>query len=209
MSRTVEKAYDFILTEILSGRAGAGTHLREVELAEALAISRTPIREALRRLETEGLVTVERNAGAAVATFSRDEIEEIYGLRAMLEGHAAARAATRIGAEQLAELERLDVQLDALQHQDPIDIVAFADLNTRFHLDIARAADSIRLYALIRSMIRLPIVLMQQPAWRDRLRRAAGYAHHHAIIDALKAGNPGWAESQMRTHIFASLPKRD
>ena len=65
---------------------------------------------------------------------------------------------------------------------------------------------SVRLYALIRSVIRLPIVLLQQPEWRSRLRRAAGYAHHHAIIDALKAGNAGWAESQMQTHIFASLP---
>jgi DNA-binding GntR family transcriptional regulator len=206
MSRTVEKAYDYILTEIVSGRAGAGTHLRETELAEALEVSRTPIREALRRLETEGLVTVERNAGAAVAVFSRDEVVEIYWLRAMLEGHAAARAATRITAEELVELGRLADALDKMQHQDPIDIVAFADLNTRFHLAIAKAAHSVRLYALIRSVIRLPIVLLQQPEWRSRLRRAAGYAHHHAIIDALKAGNAGWAESQMQTHIFASLP---
>ena len=206
MSRTVEKAYDYILTEILSGRTGAGTHLRETELADKLDVSRTPIREALRRLETEGLVTVGRNSGATVAAFTGDEVEEIAWLRATLEGHAASRAATRITPEQLAELEHLADALDQMQDQDPVDIVAFADLNTRFHLTIARAADSMRLYASIRSVIRLPIVLLQRPEWQRRLSRAAGYAHHRAIIDALKAGNAGWAEAQMRTHILGSLP---
>src|ERR1700742_3863708 len=107
-------AYKAIRNEILQGQHGPGARLREEDVAERLAISRTPVREALRKLASEGLVSFVPNRGAHVATWDPDEIDDLYGLRAELESYGARLAARRAGFVNLDELRRLDRRMKEL-----------------------------------------------------------------------------------------------
>lgn len=102
-----ERAYAHIRKRLLLGHFPAGTRLSEVDLAKQIGISRTPVREALNQLSTEGLLEQVPRFGAFIPELSRDDVQELYELREMLEGYAAERAAARITTEQLAELQRL------------------------------------------------------------------------------------------------------
>ena len=94
-----------IQAAILEGEYPAGTHLQQEELCRRFGVSRTPVREALRKLQAQHLVELVPNRGATVRSLSRDELGEIYALRAELEGFAAELAASRVGAEELAGLD--------------------------------------------------------------------------------------------------------
>src|SRR5689334_23783627 len=98
---------DLLEEAILEGELKPGERLRAEALAQRFGTSRTPIREALLQLEGQGLVEVEPNRGAVVRSFDRDDVLDLYEIRALIEPHAAARAATRIGAAQIAELAAL------------------------------------------------------------------------------------------------------
>ena len=98
-------AVDLIRDAILEGRIGPGDRLKEETIARDLGLSRTPVREALLLLQGEGLVESSPNRGATVRAFDADEIEEMYQLRAVLEGYAARRAAVRIRPDELQLLE--------------------------------------------------------------------------------------------------------
>src|SRR6202050_3223278 len=105
--RAAERAYSAVRDGILQGRYNAGSRLTEQELASALGVSRTPVREALRRLHAEGLVEFEPNHGAVVALFELEDAEEIFELRALLEPISARRAAERVTAPIIAQLRVL------------------------------------------------------------------------------------------------------
>jgi DNA-binding GntR family transcriptional regulator len=207
MSGIVERVYAHILEQILSGALAAGTHLREVEIASALGTSRTPVREALMQLEAEGLVVTNRNTGAMVASFSRTDAEEIYWMRATLEGRAAGLAARRIDKDEIARLEALCGEMEALGEKGEIDLSIWGSLNTQFHLTLAAAAGSRVLLGQIRSLVRLPIVLLQAGSWSRDLHHAVGFAQHRDLLHALATGNAGFAEAQMRAHILAAVPR--
>ncbi|MST33366.1 GntR family transcriptional regulator, partial [Acidimicrobiaceae bacterium USS-CC1] len=104
---SVEVAYTALRDGIARGEHAAGSRLREEDLAATLGLSRTPVREALRRLQAEGLVEVEPRRGALVATWSADELDEIFELRALVEGYGARRAAARVADAQVGLLEEL------------------------------------------------------------------------------------------------------
>src|SRR3954464_7514575 len=99
-------AVELIREAILDGELAAGERLKEDELARRLDVSRTPVREALRRLEAEGLVVVEPQRGATVRSYAPEELDDMYRLRAVLEGYAARRAAERISEADLDELRK-------------------------------------------------------------------------------------------------------
>ena len=107
MSSAAEKAYEAIRDGIVGGVLPVGGRLREEELAGSIGVSRTPVREALRRLDAEGLVEFSPRRGAQVASWSDQDLDEIFGLRAVLESYGASLAATRIGGDALAELAEL------------------------------------------------------------------------------------------------------
>jgi DNA-binding GntR family transcriptional regulator len=207
MSGIVERVYAHILAQILSGQLSGGTHLREVEIASTLGTSRTPVREALMQLEAEGLVVTNRNTGAMVASFSREDAEAIYWMRAALEGHAAALAAQRMDRAEIATLEALCSRMEALGDPGGADLSEWSALNTDFHLAIAAGAGSRVLLGQIRSLVRLPIVLLQAGTWQRDLHHAVGFAQHRDLIQALSSRNSAFAEAQMRAHILASVPR--
>ena len=106
-NRAADRAYRFIREGILASRWPPGAHLREQELAELSGVSRTPVREALRRLAADGLLQLVPNLGAKVNAWTIQDLDEIFGLRATLESQAAGLAASRAGPQHLAELASL------------------------------------------------------------------------------------------------------
>lgn len=204
--RAAERAYLAIRGQILSGDRAAGAWLREDDLAAAIGVSRTPVREALRRLAAEGLVTHERNRGVRVQSWSAPDLEEIYALRTVLEPWGSALAAAR-GVVDTDELEQLAARMDRAAASDPADLVEITRLNNRFHRRILEGSGNTRLVSLVASIVEVPLVSHTFSLYSpETLRRSL--AHHHEIALALRAGDPAWAESVMRSHVrsaWASL----
>ncbi|MET7817898.1 GntR family transcriptional regulator [Micromonospora zamorensis] len=198
-----DDAYRLIREQILSGQRSAGAWLREGELAESFGVSRTPVREALRRLTAEGLVRHERNRGVQVQAWSIHDLDEIFSLRAVLEPWGCRLAATT-GTIDVEALDALAHRMDEVAPDGrPTDVDELTELNNRFHRMILEASDNSRLAGVVSSVIQMPLV------WRtfsryspDALRRSL--AHHHELVAALAAPDPDWAESVMRSHVRAA-----
>ncbi|MGN6244883.1 MAG: GntR family transcriptional regulator [Motilibacteraceae bacterium] len=204
MVRATDEAYESLRASILGGEVAPGERLGEVELAEQLGVSRTPVREALRRLAADGLVEVLPNRGARVAQWTTEDLEEIYDLRAMLESHGAARAAERIEDAELPELRRLCAEMEACaQRGRTRDLDRLAELNAELHRRIVDAAASPRLASLIAAVVQVPLVMRTFQRYDvDALQRSLG--HHRELVAALAAGDGEWARSVMRSHVLAA-----
>ena len=198
------KAYELIRSAILSGAFSPGRRLKEEELTTLCEVSRTPVREALRRLALEGLVVVTPNAGAQVSAVSPGELAEIYALRAMIEGHAAERAATRIDAAALARLGELASEMEGSLNLDAEAFSReFAAVNAQFHRIILDWAVSPRLSAMAALVVELPLTRRTLALYsHDDLIRSMG--HHRELVDAFEARDGAWAASVMKSHIHAA-----
>jgi DNA-binding GntR family transcriptional regulator len=204
MPTTSERAYHMLRDLILTGRYPSGSRLKEEAIARELSLSRSPVREALRRLEAAGLVELTPNSGARVWSWSEGELLEISQMRAMLEGYAAELAASKAGGEEMAELMRLaDVMERAIADTDRPDLEALTGANLAFHRVIAGAAGNSRLAHMVESLHSVPLVI-RKFALFDRERLARSAAHHREIIAALAARDAAWSGSIMRTHILAA-----
>lgn len=204
MATIAEKAYSAIRERVLSGEYAAGDRLREGELAEAVGVSRTPVREALRRLDAEGLVEYVPNRGAHVAAWSQHDLEEIFGLRALLEGYGARLAASKIEAAELQELEALADQMESIVRRGIEGrYEQMALVNSRFHRLVVEAARNTRLAALVGSVVQLPL---QQRTLREYSQRRLdrSMSQHRELIDALAAGDTKWAEAVMQAHVLGA-----
>jgi DNA-binding GntR family transcriptional regulator len=199
----VDRVYASLRGGILDGSYPQGVRLGEVELAEALGVSRTPVREALRRLGSEGLVETLPNKGARVRTWSPGELDAIEDLRALLEGHAAALAARAVTDSELAVMRRLVEQMEAATGPGvPPDFDLITELNNQFHAGVTAASGNPLLPGVIGQLIHLPIVVRTFRQYSpDRLRESM--RQHREILDALASHDAVWAESAMRAHIFS------
>ncbi len=204
MSRAADTVYQEIRTRILSGAIAPLTQLKEEDLAQMCGVSRTPIREALRRLEADMLIQRTDTQRSFVPVWTQDEIEEIFLLRGMLEGHAAARAATQITPEQLMQLREYDQAINDAITSDPIDYDAFVATNRLFHDLVLEAAHSPRLARLVGLLVEQPI--LHRTAYRygrEGMRRS--HAGHEELIMAFEAHDSRWAEFVMQSHIRQAL----
>jgi DNA-binding GntR family transcriptional regulator len=186
---------------ILSGALTAGSRVGEVELAERLGVSRTPVREALSRLAAEGLVEVTPNRGARVATWTVAELEGVFDLRISLEPQLTAFAVPHAGPADLAELDELAHRMVEVGSPGPRqDLDALVPLNRAFHDRLVALADHPTLATALAAAIHPPIVRRNFHAYdTDSLRRSL--AHHVEIVAALRAGDAGWARAVMTAHI--------
>jgi DNA-binding GntR family transcriptional regulator len=197
---TTDGLYDRVRADIVHGVLRPNQRLVEVELAERLGVSRTPVRETLQRLTLEGLV--QRNRGGwVVHEHSPQEIRSIYEVRAALEGYAAFLAAGRASADELHELETLYPAGDDAFALGPDDQV---ELNERFHDGVIAAAGNARLAQLSRAS--------REYYFNHRIARRYDVGEtresiegHRRILAALAQGDGRAAESRAREHVDYAL----
>lgn len=195
-------AYRRLLDEIRSGALAPGARLRETELADRLGISRTPVREAIRQLEADGLVAHLPRQGATIRSLDHAEVVELYEMRAVLEGTAARLAARAASDIELAELTALNTELaDA-----PAGPQA-KELNRQFHRMMLESA---RNRFLLKSMnaLQKTLLILGPTTLADPSRAVSAVAEHAAVISALKARDGAAAEAAMRAHVDAALSAR-
>jgi DNA-binding GntR family transcriptional regulator len=200
MSRASDHAYAEIRSLILSGDAPAGSALREEQLAELCGVSRTPVRDALRRLEAELYVVRSGSQRAFVADWSREDVDEMFTLRGMLEAHAAARAANRFEPGALEALRACNRDIEAAVRGETPDIGAFLDANRMFHRIIVDTAQSPRLAGLLSTLVEQPVVRRTAMHYgREQLAQSA--QEHRELIQAFAARDADWARGIMSAHI--------
>ncbi len=191
-----ETTYERLCEEIRSGKLPPGSRLRETEIAERLAVSRTPVREAIRRLEADGLVDHLPRSGAVVRKLEYPELMELYEMRTVLEGTAARLAARAASPVELEELVAINDEMRAAAGRPEVVI----GLNRQFHkllLDAARNRFLLRAMATVENT--LLILGSSSMAKPDRAREAVD--EHREVLDALLARDGAAAEAAMRRHM--------
>jgi DNA-binding GntR family transcriptional regulator len=196
--RLVDRAYEEIRRYIIQGVLPPRTRLVEQKLTKSLGISRTPLREALRRLEQDGLIERLPGGGLSVIELTVDDLNEIMGIRAVLEGHCAALAAVRISEQALAEL--FSAHDDAAEAIRRGDLAALAAANTRLHDGINAAANSPRSLAIVDDMREI-VLRYRTEALSDESTRQHSFDQHIEILNAIKAGDAERSERLVRAHI--------
>ncbi|MBK5277065.1 MAG: GntR family transcriptional regulator [Desulfuromonadales bacterium] len=190
-----EKILENIRDAIISGSLKAGSRVSEPELADRYGISRTPIREALRQLESEGYLTVIPRRGAVVSEFSQKDVEDFYAIKSILEGYAARQACSRLTEKELDKLQANNNRLRLLADQN--DIKSFFKLHNDFHDMFIKAADNERLRELITSVVtrfqRLRFTSLSLPG-----RMMVSVLEHEKIIEAFRRRDAESAETLVR-----------
>jgi DNA-binding GntR family transcriptional regulator len=195
------RAYQHIRRSILDFRLPIGATLSEYQLAHEIGVSRTPVREALKRLEQEGLVRSVARRGTFVADLTLRDVVEVYEVRIQLEGLAARIAADRMEpaecAEVIAELER--AEKSARQKR----FARAREHDIHFHKAIVRSAGNGRLAAIV-STLEDQVHRIRQRALREPTRVPATLAEHRLILEAVRRHDQDGAELAMRRHLEAA-----
>jgi DNA-binding GntR family transcriptional regulator len=197
-----EKTYDYLKANILSGHFIPGERLAEEHLAEELGVSRTPVREALHKLEQEGLIEPLESRGFRVPQDSPEEIEDLFDIRTVLEGYTLKIICERITDEQMAMLEEIIEKADDALRRKRIDEVF--QWNTQFHDTLhSLVADKRRFHSLIVNM-RKYVLRYRKDTLRNLGAAKRAIDGHRQILLALKLKEPELCERVMRTHIRQS-----
>ena len=194
-----QSVYRRLLDEIRRGNLQPGTRLREAELADRLQMSRTPVREALRLLEADGLVVHVPRQGATVKSLSYAEVMELYEMRAVLES-TAARLATRAASDvEIAELVALNAEFARVRGDDRLAY----EINSQFHRSLQEAAKNRFLVRAI-SGLKKTMMILGPTTLVDPARSREAVEEHGRILAALEARDGPRAEAEMRAHIEAA-----
>jgi len=190
-----EKILETIREAILKGNLKPGEKVAEPELAERFGISRTPIREAFRQLESEGYLTVIPRKGAVVAALSERDVQEFYAIKSILEGYGAALAAVKLSEKDMAKLEATNDKLKKLAEEG--DVKSFYRVHNEFHEIFLKAADNSKLYELIQQLgmkfSRLRMASLSVPG-----RMAISVAEHEKLLEAFRNQDGQAAESLVK-----------
>ncbi|GFE56591.1 GntR family transcriptional regulator [Geobacter sp. AOG1] len=190
-----EKILETIRDAIMSGGLKPGEKVAEPELAEKFGISRTPIREAFRQLESEGYLTVIPRKGAVVTSFSPRDVEEFYAIKSILEGYAARCACEKLLDKDLEKLDAINSKLR--QMADEGDIRHFFKIHNDFHDLFIRASDNEKLQEMISNLLnkfqRLRVASLSLPG-----RMHISVQEHEKIIEAFRKRNADLAEKLVR-----------
>lgn len=198
-----ETAYRRILLAIQEGTIECNTHLTEVDLATWLQMSRTPVREAMGRLESEGLLLNQPFRGAVVTTLSREDVGELYAVRELLEVSAAGWCAQNANdAEMRAMREIIETESRCLR-----DPRALIDLNRKFHREICSGAHNHFLRRTLAS-IQGAFALLGKSNLLSEERARASHREHRSILDAIEKRDREGAENAAQAHVQNSLRQR-
>lgn len=207
---TKEDIYERLRREIVEGELRPGQRLGEEWVAGRLGASRTPVREALHKLEADGLVVLRPHRGALVRPFDLDELIGIFDLRVRIEGYAARRAATRLLPEQIDELASIQQRQVKLlntpvtdKHEEPGSdaIRSLVELNQRFHRLIHIGSGNRHVEVMLSRLAYLPLVYQAIYA-HGRQGRWVSLYHHEQLVHSFRTEDPELAEATMRTHIY-------
>ncbi|MDT7618274.1 MAG: hypothetical protein QOF00_5721 [Pseudonocardiales bacterium] len=196
-------AYEALQRGIANGQYPPGSWLREEDVAAAAGVSRTPVREALHRLQAEGLVQILRNRGALVVGWTAQDLDDIFDLRVLLEGYGVRRAAQ---ARDNVDFDALSVMCTEMEQLLPgagePELQHIGRLCIDFHVTLNQASRNRQLIAIIPTLLATPFV---REAFHHHtptdLERA--FASHREILEALEVGDGDWAEGAMRAHLRA------
>lgn len=200
------RVFHKIREDILSGKYKRDETLKEKTIGDELGVSRTPVREALRQLELEGLVTIIPNKGASVVGISKDDIKDIYEIRARLEGLCAKRAAKNVTTDQIAELEENIYLVDF--HSSKENYAQVLELDNKFHEILYEASLSKmlkhELSAFHHYVERVRKITLSMP---ERVTKSND--EHRMIVEALKNHNEDEAETLATTHMLNTISNMD
>ena len=191
-------AYGYLVDEIRSGRLRGGTHVVADKVAQALGVSRMPVREAIRQLASEGFMTIRSNRGAIVTSLGRDEIAELYEMRAVLEAFAMRLVAERINRQGLEEAEIALQRLDRAR----ADVDWFITAHDQFHDVLLAYCPRPRLVDEIRRIRHAtePYLRMTLRVSSTAIRNTT--SEHAEVIEQIRSRDPDAAEAGMREHIL-------
>lgn len=193
-----DQIYRSLRRDILRGAFEDGERLVQHAVALRMGTSRIPVRDALKRLESDGLLVKDANGGYYCKRFEAKDLEEIYALRAMLEPYAVRLAIPRLSHEDHQDLAELVHAMD--EAIDDGDAEAYLDLNREFHMSIYEACDQGRLVQIIKSLwLGRPLLIAGD------LGHTKSANEHHAILAAVRERRSSDAEQLMRDHVLGSL----
>ena len=198
-----DRVYESIKTQIIRGTLKPNQHLSEAMLSEAMNISRAPIREAINMLEKEGFVTIIPRKGARVSGITREEVENIWELRSVLEGYAARTAARKCTEN---ELEKMEATLDKLL-QEPFKISSYTHSDLKMHELLYKHLDNTMLKEIIARVRQNALRILNFASKKlefDKKSAIADTHEHKKIVAALKARDPQKAESAVKQHLANS-----
>lgn len=193
-----EIVFESLREAIIGGILRPGERLMEIQLAEEMGVSRTPVREAIRKLELEGFVVMIPRKGAYVAGISLKDIADVFEIRAALEGLAAGLAAERITEEELEEMERLLVRKAEIIENN--DLESIVEVDTDFHAVLFKASRNDRLSQILNNL-REQIQRFRTTSLAVPGRMKEALEEHRKITEALSERNVTLAQSLATEHI--------
>jgi DNA-binding GntR family transcriptional regulator len=195
--------YDMIRSLVVAGEYIGGDPMPEEQLATQLNVSRTPVREALKRLQAEGIVERRGNRRVYLAEVSPVTVVDIFQVRARLEPMGARLAALRVDAAFLALLEDRIEQMETARLASEPDLRLYRQANEDFHWAILKQSDSGALDGTVRSVARRRITSPTFRGWSaEELERSQ--SHHRELLAAFRDGDADWAEAVMTSHLYAA-----
>lgn len=196
-----EQPYRELRARILDGRLEPGTPLKERDLCADLHVSRTPIREALRRLSADGLAEIRPGRSIIVARFDSQEIEEIFELGIVLESFVAGLAAAKATPDDIARLAAILDDMQKAVDAAPARHAAYIQLDRDFHEHLSAIARNRRVSDMLRQAVSFRVLLDVFTDY-DSPDFATSLAQHRTILGAIEARDADWASAAMRTHIM-------
>lgn len=197
--------YNAIKNAIIIGEYEPGTRLTEEALAESLQVSRTPIRDAIKQLESDGLIIPYKRRGYIVKEFSIKDIRQIYNLRALLESHGASEAAMNRTDEELERMREKNTAYEQaiakLERSDIETIKNIQQANQDFHEEIFKAANNEHLRAHIAKLVVVPLIF-RSFYWYNERQLLRSLEVHKTILKAIENQEPDRAKIAMQEHIY-------
>ena len=198
-----ERVHEHLKSEILANHYPPGSELLEVPLSEELGVSRGPIREALRSLESEGLVEITPRRGAVVVSLTKRDFLEAYQVRESLEALGVRLAVPRLSA---ADLDALDAQLDLMaEHAAAGDLDAFFEVNAAFHEAFMEASENRKLIEVYRRLM-AQMGPYRRPSARLRGNVERSISEHREIVEAARQRDVEVAVARLMKHV--EVPQR-
>ncbi|WP_085524380.1 GntR family transcriptional regulator [Tuberibacillus sp. Marseille-P3662] len=193
-----DRVFQYIYDGIKSGEFPSGQMLTEREIVKKLEVSRTPVREALRRLEKFGLVNSEPHKGVRVISMSKERISNLYQVRELLEGLGAKLISKNKNEKAIERLREIMEKAEQAVKEGDID--KLSNINSQFHMEIAKSSENYYLENIMHTL-QSNINLLMATSLSSENRPIQNLKEHHMIIDAIESWDPELAEAVTKSHV--------